>query len=1001
MRRGGGVVLVCALALAACSSTDDATTSSTTVPLVDDSTSHASGPTTDASTTDETTGEIPGGDDTGDGGDDTDGVHAGRPALPGLLDATDRPVPNDAAVRTGVLDNGLTYYVRANDNPGSKADIRLAVRAGSVDESSDETGVAHFVEHMLFNGTEKFPKNELIGTLRSFGAAFGADVNAYTAFDETVYSLTVPNADESVELGLTVLEQWLSHATFDRDQVIAERGVVLDEWRVRTQSTQGRLFDVAQDLYLAATPYDGRAPIGDRAAIESMPRTVLRTYYDRWYRPDNAAIIVVGDIDVDEIVGDIERLFGAATARSRDLPVRADIAFDVDLEPAFALHTDPDQQTVDVEVTLPLPATEGSGTLVTRTALIDEMIYGALVRRLEHDLAAGRAPFDGITRGGNSFVDALDAPALYAFTDAGRVDATLLALLDEYERASRFGFTERETDLARDTVRSFYDARFEGRESTQDRDHADTLVAAFLDDAPYPSIADEYEIVTSMLDAVTADAMSLRFRARWANSAPHVIISTPERVADQMPSEADVLAAIAAASTRRIDARETERELPDELMARPDPQAPLSIEAVLPDGDSLLDPVRIVYPNGVTIILDSNTIVEGQVFYQGASPGGSSLVDDADVVDALYAAEIVTSSGLAGFNGAEVAQITAGADADVVAWIDPYVDHFGGSAAVGDIEVLFQQLHLYMTKPRFDAVALSRLQGRAGPLVADPASDAAAANDDALRDLRYPGEPRYAVLPTPEQFASLDMAGVERVWRDRYGDASDWVFVFAGDIDIDAVTELANAYFGSLPGSGTTESWVDVEDPPPSGVTGVEVAAGTGDTASVTMLFTSHVADIDAALRVTADVTTALIQARLTDVIREELGESYSPSAVSYVTVDPDPVIETWVFVTGSPDRIGSIADLVVAELDEIGTDGPTDQEFSDAFAHVEEALGFVDNGTFVQELLDAELHPARDLEDYLFEHAALRSMTSGGVRAYVDRHMSPDRHIRVTVVPR
>lgn len=997
MRRRGGMLLVCAVVVAACSSGGDGATPAATVAdrpadATDDTERSAETERDRPATTDSDPDPDP------DAG--TDPRPAG-PALPGLVDTTDQPIPNDAAVRSGVLGNGLTYYVRANDNPGSKADVRLAVKAGSVDETSDETGVAHFVEHMLFNGTEKFPENELIDTLRSFGAAFGADVNAYTAFDETVYTLSVPNADESVELGLTVLEQWLSHATFAESQVVAERGVVLDEWRVRTQSTQGRLFDVAADMYLTATPYEDRSPIGDDASIEAMPQQVLRAYYDRWYRPDNAAIVVVGDIDVDEIVNDIERLFGPAPAPVDDPPPRPGTTFDVDLVPAFGLHADPDQQTVDVEVTLPLPATEGAGTLAVRAALIDEMIYDALVRRLEQDLAAGRAPFDGITRGGNSFVDALDAPALYAFTDATRVDGTLLALLDEYERTSRFGFTEQETDLARDTVRSFYDTRYEGRESAQDRDYADTLVEAFLDDAPYPSIADEHEIVTSILDAVTPESLSTRFRARWTNSAPHVIISAPAGVADRMPTEAEVLTMIAATPERVLEARDGQRDLPDELMSPPEPQPPLSIERVLPQGDTLFDPVRLTYPNGVTVILNSNTIVEGQVFFQGASPGGSSLVDDADVVDALYAADIVTSSGVADFNEAEVAQITAGADAEVGAWIDPYVDHFAGSASVTDVEVLFQQLHLYMTQPRFDPVALSRLRSRVGPLVADPASDAAVAGDDALRDLRYPDEVRYAVLPTPAQFETLDLDGVERVWRERYGDASDWVFVFAGDIDVDAVTELANVYIGSLPGSGATETWIDVEDPPPSGVSGTEVAAGTGDTASVTMLFTSPVAEIDAGLRVTADVTTELVQARLTDVVREELGESYSPSAVSYITTDPDPVIETYVFVTGSPARVASIADLVVAELDELGTDGPTDQEFFNAYAQVEEALNFVNNGTFVQELLEAELHPARDLDDYIFEFPELQSVTAGRVQDYVDVHISPERYIQVTVVPR
>jgi zinc protease len=988
MQRRGGSLVVLWLLLAACSSGGDGASPSTT-----ESVGAIPVPTARP-------GTASGGEASGAGGGGS-GERPDGPPLPGLIDTSDDPIPNDDIVRTGTLDNGLVYYVRVNDNPGAKADMRLVIDAGSVDEFSDETGVAHFVEHMLFNGTEKFPENELIDTLRSFGAAFGADVNAYTAFDETVYSLIVPNAAESVETGLNVLEQWLSHATFDDAQVVAERGVVLDEWRVRTQSTDGRLFEVAEAMYLDGTPYAGRSPIGSESSIETMPRDVVLAFYEQWYRPDNAAIVVVGDVDADEIVGDIERLFGPAVVDGDRREPDPEPVFPLDLEPDFALHADPDQQTVDVEVTLPIPAIDSHGTLAIRAQLIDFMVYDALARRLDQDLAAGAAPFDDVTVGGNSFVDALDAPALYAFTDAARVDATLRALLDEYARAHRDGFAAVETDLARDTIRSFFDTRYEGRESTQDRDYADSLVDSFLQGAPYPSIADEYEVVTAILDSVTPEALTQRFRARWANSAPHVIISTPAAAADQMPTEAEVFDAIADAYRSDVGARGEQRELPETLMSRPEPQAPLSIESLISQGNALFDPVRVVYPNGVTVIFNSNTIVEAQVFYQGASPGGSSLVADADVVDALYAADIVTASGLADFNQAEVAQITAGTDTEVDAWIDPYVDHFAGSAATADLEVLFQKIHLSMTQPRFDEVALGQVRNRVGPLVADPASDPGAASDDALADIRYPGELRYASLPEPADFATLDLAGVERVWRARFGDASDWVFVFAGDFDVDEVIDLANSYFGTLPGSGTTEAWIDVEDPPPPGIARAEVVAGTGDTATVALLFTSPIDDIDARLRVTADVATEVIQARLTDVVREELGESYSPSSVSYVTTDPDPVIETFVFVTGSPDRVGSIADLVVAELDDLGTNGPSDQEFFNAFAQVEEALNFVNNASFVQELLDDAIYPERDLDDYRFEFAELDAVTADVVQEYVDAHMPPDQYIQVTVVPR
>jgi zinc protease len=923
------------------------------------------------------------------------------PELPGLLDVTDDEIPNDADVRTGTLENGLRYYVRFNDNPGGKAELRLAIKAGSVDEAGTSTGVAHFLEHMLFNGTEQFPENDLIDVLRSFGAAFGADINAYTSFDETVYQLTVPNADETVALGLTVLEEWLSKATIVDDEVVAERGVVLDEWRIRTQSTSGRLFEVAADLFLADTPYEGRAPIGDDASIEAMPQAELRAFYDDWYRPDNAAIVVVGDIDVDEIVTDIERIFGPAMPRSDAMPARPSTRFVAETEPDFGLHVDPDQQTVDVEVTLPLPDVGGAGTAAYRTALLDLMIYDALVRRLEGAVAAGTTPFDRISPGGNSFVDPLDAPALYAFTDADRVRETLVALLDEYERAFRHGFDPAETDLAVATIRSAYEVRFEGRESTQDRVYADQYVDNFLRGERFPSIEDEHTIATALLDAVTPDALAERFRARWANSAPHVIISTPESDADAMPARDEVLRIIAETATRDVAPRSERRELPDVLMARPTPVELTGTRNLVRQGDFLFDPVEMVFPNGVTVIVNSNPIVEGRVFLQAASPGGSSLVDDADVVDALYAAEVVRTGGVADFNQAEVDEILAGQEVELNARITPYREHFDGAAATADLESLFQLIHLSMTDPRFDEVALGQTRRQEQPLVDDPGSDPAIAGDDALVDVRYGGELRYTVIPDAADFASLDLAGIERVWTDLYGDADDWVFVFVGDADVDTIFELAAAYLGTLPSSGNAEMPIDVEDPPPDDIARVTVEAGTGDTASVVLLFTSPIDDITARLRATKDVTTNLLSARLTDVIREQLGESYSPFVFSQIVTDPDPVIETYVRVTGSPDRVEAIADLVVGQFTDIATNGVPDDEFANAFAQVEEAYGFINNFQIGHEVLEDAVDPFRELDDYLFEFAELPNVTERRVQLFVVEHLPSDQYVQVTVRPR
>ena len=922
-------------------------------------------------------------------------------ALPGLLDPSDQPIPDDAAVRTGTLDNGLRYYVRHNERPGAKAELRLAVRAGSVNETGDSTGVAHFVEHMMFNGTEQFPENELVDTLRSFGAAFGADVNAYTSFDETVYELNVPNDGESLSTGMTVLQEWLSHATFDPAQVESERGVVLDEWRQSTQSVSGRLFDVAQRLYLAGSPYENRDPIGTDDSIANVSRDELRGFYDDWYRPDNAAIVVVGDIDVDDMVGEIEERFGPATPRTATAPERPDTTFAVDTEPAFALHSDPDQPTVDVEVDLPIPATEGEGTAALRAQLLDSMIFDSLIRRLDQDVSAGTAAFDEIMPGSNTFVAALDAPALYAVTDSERVDDTLQALLDEYERADRYGFTEAETELAKAAAQAEFDSRFEGRETTQDAEFAEQYVANFLYADPIPSLDDLYPIASQVIEGITAEALDLRFRARWDNAAPHVIISTPDADESEMPTEDDVLAMIAGLGDRQIEPREGGRELPDELMAAPEPVAPSSEQHLTEHGDDLFDPIELVFANGARVLVTSNDIVEGQVGLLASSLGGSSLIADADAVDALYAADVVTTGGVADFDQTELESILSDRDTELGAWLTPYTENFAGGAATSDIEILFQQIHLYMTAPRFDPVALTQLQRSYQPVVDDPASDPETAGYDALLDARYGDQVRYATLPTPEQFATLDLEGVERVWRDRFGDAGDWVFAFAGDVDIDELRDLASRYIGTLPGTATTEQYVDLGTPPPAGVVKSTVQAGTGESSSLTLLFTSPLADVDGSVRATTDVVNEVVTGRLTDVIREQLGESYSPFATSYITSDPVPTIETYVQVTGAPDRVESVGDLVIAQLADLAANGPTEREFANAFAQVEERYQFVNNQSFLQEMIDPFLWPQRDLDDYFDQFGSLDDVDAAAAQEFIATHLPADHYIQVAVLPR
>ncbi|HWM19001.1 MAG TPA: insulinase family protein [Ilumatobacteraceae bacterium] len=908
-------------------------------------------------------------------------------------------VPADPAVTIGTLANGLTYYIRENDRPGGRAELRLVVNAGSANEEPDQSGVAHFLEHMLFNGTEQFPENELIDVLRGFGAEFGADINAYTSYDETVYQLTVATDDDDVvTTGLDVLSQWLSAATLDPTAVEEERGVVLDEWRGSDQTAQGRLFDAIERLFLTGTGYEGRDPIGTSDAIESMVPEPLRRFYDQWYRPDNAALIVVGDIDVDDIEAAIAERFESLTPRAQPA-AEPDLTIGADTEPAVEVHADPDQPAAFVEVTLPVPVAPRGTTGAWRDEVLDGVAFDAIADRLASDLGAGGTAFTAVSVDSNSHVRGLDAPSVLAETLPAGVPDTLQAMLDEMERVVRYGFGANEISRLVSQRRTAAESAHEARSTVQDVDYAERYVANFLTGEPIPDATTELGVLTDILDGITPDLVAERFRARWTATAPHVLVVGP---ADEpLVEPADVLATVAALGDRELEPRDEEASVASELMARPEPIVESSAEPMTEAPWAFLEPTRLVFPNGATVIYNVTDITDGDVAFAGRSPGGSSLVADADVMDAILAGEVVTSSGVGDLGPVALDRFLADVDVEVSGAIGPYTEDLSGRASTPDLETLFQLVHLLMTQPRVDQVALDNVASTYRPLVEDPASDPGVAASVALYEERYGDERRLQYIPSAEDFATLDAVGVERVWRDRFGDASDWVFAFSGDFDEDDLIDLARRYVGTLPTTGRDEQWVDVESPPPDGIVERTVEAGTGAQGALNVLYTVPVASIEPLDVAAAAVVTQLLTTRLTDDIREALGESYSPFAGVAIYGDPEPVVETYVSVTGAPDRIGSISGFVQDDIGALRADGPSDAEFETAVGQVQRDIELFSDAQLIEEILTAEVDGVAELEDFADQGLALEQLTIDDVREFVVAYLPADRYIEITVLPR
>jgi zinc protease len=906
------------------------------------------------------------------------------------------PVPQDPDVRIVTLANGLTVYLRANDRPGESAEMRLVINAGSGEEESDQSGTAHFLEHMMFNGTTKYPANELIDTLRGFGMQFGADVNAFTSYDETVYELTVPLSDSAnLDTGIDVLREWLSAATLDADQVESEKGVVLDEWRQRDQTLDGRIGGAAEELLLQGSGYEGRRPIGSDTAIKAMTPGLLRRFYDTWYRPDNAAVMIVGDIDVDEVESKVRDRFEGLTSRGESGtttgPALAPFG-----EPAAEVLLDPDATTGDAEVILPSPVVADGTIGSLRHHELISLAFDMITTRLADDISRGAVTFTSASFEDNSFVRGLDAPSVLVSGPPDQLSATIDAVTHEFERARRFGFDDAEFDRVMRNYRSSLQADLDGSDTVQDLDYVSRYVDHFLNGQTIADAETSYGIYSEIYNTITPDEVATAFEDLFASAPPHVLVVAPDSSTDP-PTNDDVLATIAGLSTIDLEPRASNGPAATELMTAPEPVEETSSES-LPGDDGFVAPTMLTFANGARVVLNPTEIADNDVYFSATSPGGLSLVADADVPEALSAASVVTASGIGTLDPVELDTVLSDANLQLYPSINQTSEDFVGTSTSDDIELLFQLVNLYMSQPRFDDAALASTVGSLQAYVDDPNSDPDLASYMAYSEARFGSEPRFRVIPTQQELAGLDLDTIERVWRQRFTNPADWVFAVSGDFDLVSVTDLARRYFGTLTGSATTEQYKDFQVDPPSSVVTEDVHAGTGDKGSLTLDWSAAVPDADTA-GVYADVLTSVLNNRLTDHIREQLGASYSPSAFVSVNPDPDDLVETYLNITGDPTTIAQLSQVVIADVADLRQNGPSAAEFDAAIAEITQTYSYFDNQSIGDVLVKAPTDP-EVLTQFNDRAGVLDDVTAATVQTFITQVMPIDRYIEVRTVP-
>ena len=908
--------------------------------------------------------------------------------------ASTEKIPFDSAGTTATLPNGLKYYVRKNTRPEKRVSLQLAVKAGSVDEENDQQGLAHFLEHMAFNGTKRFKPGELIAALESTGARLGPHVNAYTSFDETVYMFQLPTDKEGlVAKGLQALADFAGGILLDPKEIEKERGVVIEEWRGGL-GAGSRLRDQQVPVLFYESKYAERLPIGKPEVLKSFAPDRLRAFYTKWYRPDRMAVVAVGDIDVSEVEALIKKEFaalpkpaGAAPNRDYVVPLHSDLLVKV--------ATDPE-------------ATQSSVSIIgKRKRVLEDTVGGYrrdLVRRLAFQMLNER--FDELSRKADAqFLNAgayesglsptTSTVGLGVAVQEGKIPGGLSAAIIEANRAVQHGFGPGELDRAKKRITAAFDRAYAERDKTESGSYVQEYVNHFLEDEPSPGIEYERKLVQQLLPGITAAEVTTVAKDLFSDTSRVILAVSPEKPDLKVPTEAEIRAAVASAEKVAVTAWADDAAT-RELMAR------------LPDPGTIKD--RKEMPElGVTVVRFSNG-VEGwfkptdfkndQVLFSLSSRGGSSLAPPELFFEASFSPALVQLSGAGGHRAVDLQRLLAGKSTSAGPTMSPSSHGISAQSPPANIETALQLMHLYFTAPGDDADAFGLIRKNLENNYQNRERNPDTVFGEKVADVNTSGH--YTSRPlTMDRIAKLDRGAMAAFYKARFANAADFTFFMVGTFKTDDVLPLVGKYIGSLPSTGQPSAAVkDMGMKFPEKVVRERVERGREPRARTVVSFFAEPA-LEENEQSRVEAATEVLEIALRDILREELGETYGVSVGLSQPLPQRGAGRIVVSFGGAPDKIDGMVERVMKEVQRLQQEGPSEDFTNRAkeTARREYETARKQNSYWMGRLQSAKLLD-RDPNLILTREQRIDAITPQNVHEMFKKYFPMDRYTVVTLVP-
>ncbi len=805
-------------------------------------------------------------------------------------------LPTDPKVKIGTLSNGLKYYIRENKKPEKRMELRLAVNAGAILETDEQNGLAHFCEHMCFNGTKNFPKNELIHYLQSIGMRFGADLNAYTSWDQTVYMLQVPTDDkELMRKGFLVLEDWSSRLLFDHEEIDKERGVIMEEWRLG-KGPEDRIQKKQFPILFHNSKYAIRDVIGDTNVINYFKYDIIKKFYKDWYRPNLMAVVAVGDFDANEIEKMIKDGFGSLTNPPNEKK-REEFLIPEHNEIFASVETDKELSMPSVEVIFKHKGKESSTYENYRYNLLSNMMSTMLNKRLTEIQRKPNPPYIYAYAFEAQYLSDLRVFALTSALKGEAITEGYETVLTEIFRANQHGFNPSELERAKKDMMRFIESAYAERDKTESAALAREYVANFTDDEGIPGIEAELEIYKKYLPEIKIDEVNNLIKKLIREENVVLFVSAPEKAEIKVPTKDEVISKFKEFSKKQYEPYK------DEVSDKPLFSKKLTPGKVVSEKKlSKIDAVEWTLSNGAKVIIKPTDFKNDEILFEAFSFGGSSLAKDEDYISANYSANLFNQSGISTFNQTQLEKMLSGKKVSINSSIMSSDQKVSGSAAPDDLETFMQLINLKFTDTRKDNDAYLSLMERLKSQIKSAENNPDAIFSDSVN--YFISNYNYRSRPLTEKVLNeFDVEKAYKFYTERFANPGEFTYFFVGNIDLEKFKPLVELYIASLPAAKQKQTFKDLKIKPPSGKLVKEVKKGIEYKSTVYMIFHGE-KPINPKTKFDFKAMLAVLDMILTDSIRESEGGTYGVGSYGYQIKYPSEKNMTFIYFGTDPDRV-------------------------------------------------------------------------------------------------